>query len=89
MPRNVRNFWIELSVDGRTSRIAAGPVRKDGGFELRILQRSRGDIVEAVDCWGRVDDDGTIKLHMRPSSRCTAKVTHDAVDGQTTIESQR
>ena len=36
MPRNVRNFWLNLSVDGKRTDVASGPVAKDGGFELRI-----------------------------------------------------
>lgn len=42
MPRNVRNFWLELEVDGRKSRIKTGPRRADGGFALRILVREDG-----------------------------------------------
>lgn len=37
MPRNVRNFWIEGRVDGRSSQIATGPIRSDGGFSLSVL----------------------------------------------------
>ena len=53
MPRNVRNFWIELSVDGRSSKIAAGPVNKNGGFELTIKQRDKGGIKDAFTIIGR------------------------------------
>jgi hypothetical protein len=44
MPRNVRNFWVNLSVDGRKSIVATGPVAKDGGFALDILIRENGSI---------------------------------------------
>lgn len=57
MPRNVRNWWIEVTIDGRTSRIAAGPQSKDGGFSMRILQRSKGDIVESLSVWGIAQRD--------------------------------
>ena len=43
-PRNVRNFWIELDVDGRETEIATGPVAKDGGFSMSILIRENGKI---------------------------------------------
>ena len=43
-PRNVRNFWIELNVDGRETEIATGPVAKDGGFSMSILIRENGKI---------------------------------------------
>ncbi len=44
MPRNVRNFWVELEVDGKKTKIATGPVAKDGGFHLRVLIREGGSI---------------------------------------------
>lgn len=60
MPRNVRNFWIEIDVDGRKERIAAGPVNKDGGFALNIKQRKNGEIINAVTITGQIFSDGTI-----------------------------
>lgn len=74
-PRNVRNFWLELTVDGRKSRIACGPVRKDGGFDLVIKQRHKGKVMEVGDIIGRaygnrLDLRGWIKVD----------------DGKTTVE---
>ena len=48
MPRNVRNFWIELDVDGRKSRVATGPRRKDGGFEMTIYIRDLGEVASGL-----------------------------------------
>lgn len=62
MPRNVRNFWIELSVDGKQERVETGPRSKDGGFSLTILQRDRGSIVMAMRVGGRVTSDGRLVL---------------------------
>lgn len=56
MPRNVRNFWIEGRVDGRSSQIATGPIRSDGGFSLSVLMRDDGGIVRALTLDGRVID---------------------------------
>jgi hypothetical protein len=44
MPRNVRNFWIETTVDGRKSKIATGPRRKGGGFNIVVRVREKGQI---------------------------------------------
>ena len=44
MPRNVRNFWLTLDVDGKKQRIATGPQRADGGFNLNIKMRAEGEI---------------------------------------------
>ena len=47
MPRIVRNFWIEGTVDGTATRIATGPKSATGGFELNILMRKDGEIAQA------------------------------------------
>ena len=62
MPRNVRNFWIELIVDGKKTRIATGPVRKDGGFDLTVKMRNDGEIISALSVIGRADEG---KLYLR------------------------
>lgn len=61
MPQNVRNFWLELDVDGRKSRIACGPQSKDGGFILTIKQRDKGGIIKAMYVVGTCTD-GLIRL---------------------------
>ena len=63
MPRNVRNFWIELTIDGKKTRIATGPRGEDGGFELTIFQRNGGTIIKAHCVIGVVSDDGRLELH--------------------------
>ena len=55
MPKNVRNFWIELTVDGKKTPIATGPRAADGGFELTVYQRNNGYIVNALTVLGRAD----------------------------------
>jgi hypothetical protein len=46
MPRNVRNFWLTLEVDGKKAVVATGPTGKDGGFDLRIRYRNDGAIAD-------------------------------------------
>lgn len=55
MPRNVRNFWIDASIDGRASDLSGGPVAKDGGFDLNVKMRKNGSISEPVRLRGAVD----------------------------------
>ena len=62
MPRNVRNFWVELQVDGKAIRVETGPKARGGGFNLTILQRDKGGIVTAARISGRALSDGTIHL---------------------------
>ena len=56
MPRNVRNFWLELNVDGR-SPVETGPKAKDGGFSLRILIRNEGCIDTGAFITGTYEPD--------------------------------
>lgn len=66
MPRHVRNFWLDLSVDGKRSRVSTGPVRKDGGFTLNILMRDGGSIVKALTVTGEaVSGDGPGEYRLR------------------------
>lgn len=60
MPRNVRNFWIELVVDGRAQRIETGPQNKEGGFTLRVRARDKGGIIEVGRMSGRATGDGVL-----------------------------
>lgn len=62
MPRNVRNFWLELTVDGKSTRVETGPMAKDGGFKLVILQRDKGSNIHAMEVQGRAKSDGTLIL---------------------------
>ena len=67
MPRNVRNFWISADIDGRKHNIRSGPVRKDGGFTLRILVRDKGNILQGLRVEGIAHDDGRLELVTFPS----------------------
>jgi hypothetical protein len=63
MPRNVRNFWIELDVDGKKQRVATGPVRSDGGFRIRVLIRDQGGISSTtLTIQGIAHDDGSLTV---------------------------
>lgn len=63
MPRNVRNFWITLDVDGKKTDVATGPRSRDGGFRITILVREDGDICDnAVLIEGKVLSDGSLAV---------------------------
>lgn len=53
MPRNVRNWWIEIELDGRATMVG-GPRHKTGGFCLNIKQRDGGGIKTPVRIVGEV-----------------------------------
>lgn len=54
--RNVRNFWIRASIDGRPTDIGAGPRAKDGGFSLTVLARSDGSPERVLELTGKASD---------------------------------
>ena len=64
MPRNVRNFWINCDIDGRSNRLSGGPRSKDGGFTMTIRQRDDGSVTKAITVNGYTFKDGTIKLEI-------------------------
>lgn len=70
-PRNVRNFWLSATIDGRKETIGTGPVRADGGFDLTIKMRNKGGVMDAVEVLGRADKDGNIVLKVRAIGGCT------------------
>ena len=62
--KNVRNFWIELDVDGRETRIEAGPRDKEGGFVLNLKMRDQGEIKHTLKVRGFVDFYGQLQLEV-------------------------
>jgi hypothetical protein len=62
MPRNVRNFWIEINVDGASKTIATGPRNANGGFSMTIYQRDKGTVSKALRVDGRVNSRGELVL---------------------------
>ena len=62
----VRNFWIEVEIDGRKTKLTGGPTGKSGGMRINIYQRSNGEITKPVhiNCYAvPVADSDEILLH--------------------------
>lgn len=74
MPRNLRNFWIEIMVDGRKTMVKTGPRSKNGGFCINVMQRDRADIVTAARIEGSAS--GTGELTLRADVRNVGPVYH-------------
>jgi len=62
----VHNFQVEGRIDGRATRISAGPSGKTGGFSLQIKIRDDGCIARAADIEGIAADDGTLTVRITP-----------------------
>lgn len=48
----LRNFWVEVEIDGRTTKLTGGPQSKNGKMTVRVYQRNRGESVRSatVEC---------------------------------------
>jgi hypothetical protein len=43
----IRNFWIEVHIDGRKTVLKGGPQSKNGGMRVNIFQRDHGMIKQS------------------------------------------
>ena len=73
--RNLRNWWIEVEIDGRKTKLVGGPRAKDGGFNLKIYQRSYGRSILSVEISGSASDPG------EPNAVITECYPVDGADG--------
>jgi len=88
MPRNVRNSWVELDVDGRASTIATGPRRTNGTMTATFYLRNNGDVVRVLTVRQFVEDDGTITFAIAQTPESHA-LQHYHQGGYTELRSKR
>lgn len=48
MPRNVRNFWVEVEINGYKHILKGGPKASNGDMRITLFQRDRGEILEVM-----------------------------------------
>lgn len=46
LPRNIRPSWLSAQIDGRASKLAAGPKGRKGRLAASIAIRKDGDIID-------------------------------------------
>ncbi len=61
----MRNWWIEVTIDGRKTKLQGGPRAKDGGFTLTVRQRDNGESVGVLRLDGIADSEGGLRLEIR------------------------
>ena len=77
MPRNVRNVWIDATIDGRDTKLSGGPVSKDGGARINLYQRNDGNVETALTIHTIVRSDGkTIETRVYDADH---KIIHEVV----------
>lgn len=62
MPRNVRNFWLDGTIDGQKTRLAGGPPTTNGGFRLMLYMRSNGCVSYIGSLEGRCNEADVLTL---------------------------
>lgn len=62
----MRNWWIVVEIDGRTTTLKGGPRSKEGGFTLTVYQRDKGESIPVVDVEGIALGGGRLKLKIDP-----------------------
>ena len=64
MPKNVRNFFLDLGVDGRNSDVRTGPVAPDGGMAGVLYIRRNGEVCEAASISCVAFADGSLEIRI-------------------------
>mgnify|MGYP004446703797 FL=1 len=60
----VRNWWIEADIDGRQTTLTGGPRSKDGGFQLNLYQRVKGEIKKPYRIAAFIDRNGALRCQI-------------------------
>ena len=64
--RCVRNFWVEVSIDGQRTRLRGGPRAREGGVSLQVFQRDEGAARLALEVYCQAAGDGLLRLAVLP-----------------------
>ena len=61
---SIRNFWVEVEIDGRKTTFKGGPRNKNGGMRITLYQRDNGKIIKPlkIACLA-FDTNGVITLN--------------------------
>ena len=88
-PRSVRNFWIEVEVDGKQEKIATGPMSKDGGMNIQLFQREAGGVTEVLTIFCRCNEHGMLSTEVVPSYRTLQRMRPEESSESTHFYSAR
>ena len=62
MARNVRNWWVTGSADGKQTDVSFGPKGITGSFDVTIYQRDKGNVVTPLHIRGETYELGMLRL---------------------------
>ena len=62
MPRNVRNFWMTASIDGKERDLESGPSSADGGMTIDLLIRDKGQVAKSISVECKAHMSGLLEI---------------------------
>lgn len=91
MPRNLRDFWVKLDVDGYTNMVERGPKRSGGGFSVVINVASHGEPMELLTISGTHLQNGknrviiSVSRNLRPGEEVYQALNEGSMLGHTLV----
>lgn len=61
---SMRNFWIEMKIDGRKTTVKTGPKGKKGGFIVEFFVKQEGKSYLLYTVKGFVQKDDTLRTEI-------------------------
>jgi hypothetical protein len=74
----VRNFYVVADVDGRSSQVTGGPIRKDGGMTISLTMRDNGAIRDVLTIYCQAHDDGGLVVEVVDDATRKTVVRYDS-----------
>ena len=62
MSRNVRNFWMTASIDGKERNLESGPRFADGGMTVDFLIRDKGHVAKSISVECKAHMSGPLEI---------------------------
>ena len=62
MSRNVRNFWMTASIDGKERDLENGPRSADGGMTVDFLIRDNGQVAKSISVECKAHMSGLLEI---------------------------
>ena len=73
MPRNVRNSWVAVDIDGRSTPLEGGPKGAGGGMSGAVYVRHKGEVEKALAFVQILRDDKIVLLIQTPHGEVIEK----------------
>ena len=75
----LRNFWVEVEIAGRKTKLKGGPAKRLGGMKITLYQRDKGTIHKSVTVDCEADAVGNLMTTVQayqPGFKLTNEMTY-------------